>query len=112
MNAAKRLRFLGIAAGSAVLLSALLLAVAFFQGQTASPAESSATEAVSSRPLYTVGAYDNRLAVFRYGETEPAQVLEEVFIRSLPASDQERLRQGISVYTEEELWSLLEDLES
>ena len=40
------------------------------------------------------------------------RVLEEVFIRSLPASDQELLRQGIPVYTEEELWTLLEDLES
>ncbi|MCI8361351.1 MAG: hypothetical protein HFE86_08465 [Clostridiales bacterium] len=112
MQAAKRLKILAIAAGSACLLSAVLLTIAFWGGQPAAAASHPSSEESELRPLYTVGSYNNRVAVFVYGETEPSQVLEEVFLRSLPAGDRQRLEQGIPVYSEEDLWSLLEDLES
>ena len=111
MNASKRLRFLAVAAGSACLVSAILFSIAIFGARTASAADP-APSSSQALPLYTVGAYNNRVAVFLYGESEPSQVLDEVFLRSLPAGDQERLREGIPVYEEQELWSLLEDLES
>ena len=112
MQAAKRLKILAIAAGSACLLSAVLLTIAFWGGQPADAASKPSSEESELRPLYTVGGYNSRVAVFIYGETEPNQVLEEVFLRSLPAGDRQRLEQGIPVYSEEDLWSLLEDLES
>lgn len=112
MQAAKRLKILAVAAGSACLLSAILLSVAFWGGQSAAAASHPSSGENEPRPLYTVGTYNNRVAVFLYGETEPSQVLDEVFLRSLPAGDQQRLQQGIPVYSEEDLWSLLEDLES
>lgn len=112
MQAAKRLKILAVAAGSACLLSAILFSAAFWGGQPASAASRPSSQDSEPHPLYTVGTYNNRVAVFVYGETEPSQVLEEVFLRSLPDGDQQRLRQGIPVYREEDLWSLLEDLES
>ena len=111
MSRKKRLVILGWAVGTTCLLSALLLTVAFTAGsRTSVPEQLSDTS--TTTPLYTVGAYNGRVAVFLYGEAQPNQVLEEVFLRSLPAGDQQRLQEGIPVYNEEELWPLLEDLES
>lgn len=111
MNRRKRLRLLGWAVGATCLLSALLLTVAFAAAGTA-PDVPPASGSSQALPLYTVGAYNGRVAVFLYGEAQPTQVLEEVFLRSLPVGDRQRLQEGIPVYSEEELWPLLEDLES
>lgn len=62
----------------------------------------------SGTPLYIVGAYKGHVAVFRYGEIQPFQILEST-ISSLPATDQAMLERGIEVADDTELIRLLED---
>ncbi len=57
---------------------------------------------------YIIRDYQGRVAVFRYGEDEPEEVFE-VFTSSLPESECERISKGITVKSDEELQSLIED---
>ncbi|MCL2580016.1 MAG: hypothetical protein FWE32_08310 [Oscillospiraceae bacterium] len=61
--------------------------------------------------LYTIREHEGRIAVFSPNATEPAMVLETL-IRHLPAYDQMELREGIKVYTIQELEARLEDYTS
>ena len=55
---------------------------------------------------------DGKIGVF-YGETEePNFVLHEIVLMALPKFDRELLSQGITVYSNEELYTLIEDLDS
>ena len=62
-------------------------------------------------PLYVVGEYGGRLAVFPFGADWPRTVTE-VRLDTLPLHDADLLRQGIEVYSENELQSLLEDFDT
>ena len=96
-----------------ILLSVLLLSVTaivvllLVGGKEAVPVE----PPVSQAALYTIGVWEGQLAVFQSGEPEPDSVYD-VFVATLPAEEQTRLEQGIPVYSEEQLTSLLEDYTS
>ncbi len=60
------------------------------------------------KPMYLVGEFNGSVAVFRFGERKPQQVLETP-LSVLPEQDRRLLREGIPVMTEEELASVLED---
>lgn len=83
-----------------IFLSVTLLCVflvGIFFGKLASPV-----------PVYTLSEYDGRLAVFKEGDTSPITVLD-TDLNSLPEGDRNKLKNGISVYSEDELHSLIED---
>lgn len=61
--------------------------------------------------LYTVQEYEGKVAVTRAGEAQPYQVYD-TYISSLPEIDQQQLRQGIPIYSEEELRRAIEDYTS
>lgn len=78
------------------LCAAAFLTTSFVIEKTAAPGK------------YIIRDYQGRVAVFRYGEDEPEEVFE-VFTSSLPESECERLSRGITVKSDEELQSLIED---
>lgn len=61
-------------------------------------------------PLYVLADDGGRVAVYgpEGSEGEPVRVYE-IHTRLLPELDQQRLRQGVPVYTEQELQQRLED---
>lgn len=63
------------------------------------------------RPLYIIGAWEDKLALFIPPDTSPNQVFD-VFLPSLPEEEQQRLYDGIEVFDEQSLASLLEDYTS
>lgn len=67
-----------------------------------------AAAAHEEQPSYTVREYEGRLAVFRYGETEPFTTMD-VRAAMLPDHDREQFRKGVDLYSEKELKQLMED---
>ncbi|MEG1887107.1 MAG: hypothetical protein RR177_03180 [Oscillospiraceae bacterium] len=61
-------------------------------------------------PMYIVREYGGKIAVFKYGEQNPLKIYDDPSVLNLPASDQSDLLAGIDIYTEQELFSILEDL--
>ena len=61
--------------------------------------------------LYLIKEYNGRVAVFARGEDTPERVLERM-IHHLPTYDRIALREGVRVYTEQELWQRIEDYTS
>lgn len=63
------------------------------------------------KPLYIIGAWEDKLALFIPPDTSPNQVFD-VYLPSLPEEEQQRLYDGIEVFDEQTLASLLEDYTS
>lgn len=68
-------------------------------------------EAPAPAPVYEFKEYRGRVAVFRYHDTIPLEILD-VRIDSLPEFDQRELRRGVYVYSEKELQNRIEDYDS
>ena len=62
-------------------------------------------------PMYTIRVYNNMLAVCRGTSTTPWQVTN-IHISSLREYDQQLMKQGFPLYSEEDLASFLEDFGS
>lgn len=62
----------------------------------------------SATKAYIVRAYNNNVAVFEEGSSEPYEVFD-TDIRILPTIDQTRLEKGIRVTSEADLKHLLQD---
>lgn len=58
--------------------------------------------------LYTLRAESGKLALFKAGEEMPV-ARYDIYLSLLPEIDAAALRQGIPVYTREELYQYLED---
>lgn len=107
----KRLFGLAVLAAIATAAAAALI---HFAPPSSPPADSTpaaeqdTTAPAPQAPHAYVGAWGGRLAVFRTKGAAPDEVFD-VFIASLPASEQEALSAGIPVFDEEELQRLLED---
>lgn len=67
-----------------------------------------AAAAHEEQPFCTVKAHEGKLAVFRYGETEPYMTMN-VRVSMLPDNDREQFLHGIELYSEKELKQLIED---
>lgn len=65
----------------------------------------------SEMPLYIMKDYKGNPAVFPFLSDEPESILQ-ISTLSLPETDRKILQQGISIYSEEELFSLIEDYSS
>ncbi len=93
---------------SVFLLSLLAIVVLLLLGgKSPAPADSSAAPVAS----YTIGVWEERLAVFVPGREEPER-LYDVYVSTLPSEEQDRLEKGIPVYSDAELARLLEDYTS
>ena len=105
--------FIGTLAVSVVSIVCMLLwgftrKPASEPGSSLSPAPSASTVAVLHRIL---GQWNGTLAIFVAGGQTPDEVYD-VYVSTLPAEEQTRLRDGIPIYSEEELARLLEDYTS
>lgn len=67
----------------------------------------SASENSSDYP-YLLRTYDGKLAVFTSDLVQPDMVFD-VYVRTLPVSDQKALEKGVRVETYEKLTALIED---
>ncbi len=96
-----------------VFLSASLFSILHFGTSTIGISTNSPqnVKAESASPLYTVKTYGDIIGVFRYGEDIPFRLLP-VSTSSLPDQDIEILQKGISLYSDEDLFSIIEDLDS
>lgn len=68
--------------------------------------------AVSTGAKYTVADYQGRLAVYLSAQMDAPQYITDVEVSTLPRADRLALADGIPIYTEEELTSILEDYSS
>ena len=87
------------------LFVAVSLLFIMVSGNTQTPAPPSNTQQV---PLYTVRAYQGKIAVFRENNDKPEQVYD-VMTAYFPESDQILLAKGIPAYSVPELQLILED---
>ncbi|MCD8357239.1 MAG: hypothetical protein LUE11_11820 [Clostridia bacterium] len=71
----------------------------------------SAEEQTEDQPLYVVRADDGVLCIYPYGSSTAAEVTD-IRLSSLREYDQELIKRGFPLYTEQELTSFLEDFGS
>lgn len=105
MRQTVRLVILAIAAAG--VLATIALAVLYVQYGREIPR----TTDDGTPAAYTLGVWEGQLAVFE-GEAAFPMKLYEVAVVSLPAEEQQKLRDGIAVQTAGELQVLLEDYTS
>src|SRR5574344_821939 len=100
MNIAKNKVTITVALCFLLVLSIVIIA-AYYNKTEEEISRSGAT--VSQTALYTVKDLNGKIAIYRYGEQNPIQVLEDPYVDNLPEIDQQHLKQGIDVFTEDEL---------
>lgn len=66
---------------------------------------------VQSTPLYTLGAYDGRIALFKSGFAMPVEIYD-VYLDSLPSNEKEAIVKGITANTADEIQKVIEDYTS
>jgi len=71
----------------------------------------SAEESTPPAARRLLGIWEGKLALFTEGRESPDEVYD-VYVQTLPKEEQDRLRQGIAVGSEEELAGWLEDYTS
>ena len=71
----------------------------------------SAEEQTDPQPLYLVRAENGVLGIYPYGSDTPAEVTD-IRLSSLREYDQQLMKQGFPLYSEEDLASFLEDFGS
>lgn len=59
-------------------------------------------------PMYTIGVWEGRVAVFEGDAAYPKQIYD-MPVSGLPPELQQQVREGVAVYSEAELSLLLED---
>ncbi len=96
-----------------LLISASVFSVLHFGTSTIgiSSNPTNQVKAESTSPLYTVRTYGNIIGVFHYGEDVPFRLLS-VSADSLPEADVESLKVGIPLYSDADLFNIIEDLDS
>lgn len=62
---------------------------------------------------YTIKTFGSgKIGVFSGNDEQPVLVLSEIVLQTLPEFDRDLLEKGITVYSDEELYALIEDLDS
>lgn len=93
---------------TAAVLAVLLVVSTFWP---ASPAAAPVQARQEAEVVYIVREQDGYLAVFVPGSEKPVR-LTDIDVRTLTDADQQSVQEGISLYSDEQLAHLLEDLES
>lgn len=114
MNKKNKLILLVIMVLATIIIVSLLLNVSSRKENYAPNQnfDSSYNSSTSLLPLYILKEHNGNVAVFKYGQTRPIEIIDEIVFISLPEYDRQQLINGIFVYSEEELHRLIEDLES
>lgn len=104
------------AAIAALLLAGTITAGFFALGDVLLPEEEPLPKevSVSEEPepeKVVLGVFEGKLALFA-GKSPYPNIVYDFFIRNLPEEDQKRLSEGIAVFSQSELDSLLEDFMS
>lgn len=104
--------------GCCLIVVMLFFVVALPNMMVAAPIEDTTEEtsevssAVDTKPtMYILKDYNGKIAVFEPSEDTPEQVLD-VYVQNLPTMDQQMLKSGIEVDSEQELRNLIEDYDS
>jgi len=79
--------------------------------QVMSPAAGVATSSPEPDYLYIIREHNGRVAVFARGQSTPEMVFERL-VHHLPTYDQMQLKEGVPVFTQEELQERIEDYTS
>ena len=113
--------------GLMLAIPMLMLAIAMILSPKGNPASSGTTSSISpvitssdsdfsesaSREYYTIKTTESgNVGVYKGSESKPSIVLHEIVLMALPKLDREKLKDGITVYSNEELYALIEDLDS
>ncbi|MDD2362182.1 MAG: hypothetical protein PHH84_04400 [Oscillospiraceae bacterium] len=73
--------------------------------------EKTTVSSITALPMYMIGSWEDKLAVFAPPDTAPYQVYD-VYLSTLPEEEQQRIKNGIQVFDESTLTALLEDYTS
>lgn len=107
----KGLLFLCIILASLVIsLSAILLTITISKPASASENVAQITSDIQKNYLYCIKEYDGKIGVFSPDNSTPIQIIE-TNPALLPEYDQEMLKSGIYLYSNEELRQLTEDFD-
>jgi len=93
-----------------ILVISIIVIAAYYNKSNNQISRSGTT--VSQTALYIVKDLNGKIAIYKYGEQNPTQVLEDPYVDNLPQIDQQHLNEGINIFTEDELNTLVEDLTS
>ncbi len=83
----------------------------FDQKENIALAETEVSASEEEQEKVVLGVFEGKLALF-VGESPYPNIVYDFFVRNLPPEDQSRLSEGISVLSERELETLLEDFMS
>ena len=89
-------------------IAVIAVSLSAFASSDSSKANSQIKE---SKTEYKLSVYDGRIAVFENSDEKPAEVFD-VYISSLPYSEQIELLNGMTVYNKNDLQQLIEDYTS
>lgn len=120
MKGKTRLVILSAAVLTALVCVGAALAAPTPVGKTDLPVQDTAADGEQEQPVptagddakYTVTTYQGRLAVYLTAQMDTPQYITDVEVSTLPKADREALSDGIPIYTEEQLTSILEDYSS
>ena len=82
-------------------IAAFIVGCLFFAGRFSD-------EESGGETMYTVCEYGGRIGIFKGGNTFPETVLD-IYVFTLPENDAIRLKNGITVYGEDGVRSIIED---
>ncbi len=96
---------------SLAVFSGIVLTTEAFNTQPAS--QSQPIDYTSSEEsYYTVKEHNGKIAVFNQNGVNPIHIFENPYVRDLPEYDRKLLKNGITVYSNEELLKILEDYDN
>lgn len=95
---------------TAALLATVFVAAAFSLGSKDDKAVVS-TESTTVVPLYTLGEYNGKLALFKRGYSMPVEIYD-VYLSSLPDAERSKIKNGITAQSDEEILKIIEDYTS
>lgn len=95
---------------TAIVLAAMFVGAAFSLGAKDDRA-AILSESTTLMPLYTLSEYDGKLALFKRGYSMPVEIYD-VYLSSLPDSEQSKIKDGISAESDDEILKIIEDYTS
>lgn len=95
---------------TAIVLAAVFAGAAFSLGAKDDRA-AILPESTTLMPLYTLSEYDGKLALFKRGYSMPVEIYD-VYLSSLPDSEQSKIKDGISAESDDEILKIIEDYTS
>ena len=95
------------------VVGALIILVLIFGFVSCNPNIKNASyhEEKPSEPLYILGEYDGKVALYKRDFAMPVEIYD-VYLSSLPESERQLLKEGITAQSDEQAQKLIEDYTS